>query len=68
MCIRAQHDGEKGLLHSDFINYCWDKKLKRLELNALGRELAKYGITDRQVGTGKQHVWSGITLKGGEAK
>lgn len=34
-----------------------------LELNALGRELAKYGIRDRQIGSDKQHVWAGIALK-----
>jgi hypothetical protein len=63
-----EHMGDKNLLHSDFIKYCWNKKMKRLKLNALGRELAKYGIQDRQIGSDKQYVWSGISLKGGEAK
>ena len=61
-----QHDGDKNLLHSDFIMYCWNKKLKRLELNALGRELAKYSIRDKQIGSDKQHVWSGIALRSEE--
>lgn len=51
------------MLHSDFISYCSQRKLKMLELNALGRELAKYGIRDRQIGSDKQHVWAGIALK-----
>jgi hypothetical protein len=67
-CVVGQeYVGDKNLLHSDFINYCWNKKLKRLELNTLGRELAKYGIKDTQKGSDKQHVWSGIALKGGES-
>jgi hypothetical protein len=65
--VGAQYEGDKKLLHSDFIDYCWQKKIKRLELNALGRELSKYSVRDRQVGSGKQHVWSGIALKGGES-
>lgn len=40
--------------------------MKRLELNALGRELAKYSIRDKQIGSDKQHVWSGIKLKDAE--
>jgi phage/plasmid-associated DNA primase len=66
--IGQEYNGDKNLLHTDFITYCWNNKLKRLELNALGRELAKYGIKDRQIGSDKKHVWYGVSLKGGEAK
>src|SRR4249919_2149116 len=38
-----QYETDKQELHSDFITYCWDKKLNRLEINALGRELSKHG-------------------------
>jgi P4 family phage/plasmid primase-like protien len=60
--VGPEYSGDKNLLHSDFIKYCWNKKLKRLELNSLGRELAKYSIEDRQMGPDKKHVWSGISL------
>jgi putative DNA primase/helicase len=53
--LDPEYNGDKNLLHTDFINYCWSKKLKRLELNALGRELAKYGIRDRQIGSEISH-------------
>jgi hypothetical protein len=33
--------------HSDFIGYCWDKRLNRMEINALGRELSKHGVQDK---------------------
>jgi hypothetical protein len=39
----------------------------RLELNALGRQLAKYGVKDKQIGSEREHVWYGIALKGGES-
>jgi hypothetical protein len=52
------------LLHSDFIDYWWNKKrIKRFELNALGRELAKYGVKDKQMRSEREHVWYGIALK-----
>jgi phage/plasmid-associated DNA primase len=61
-------NGNKKLLHSDFDDYCVKRKIKkRLELNALGRELAKYGIEDKQIGSEREHVWSAIALKDGEA-
>jgi putative DNA primase/helicase len=66
--LGPEYNGDKNLLNSEFISYCWNKKLKRLELNVLGRELAKYGIRDIQIGSDKRHVWSDIALKGGEAK
>jgi hypothetical protein len=57
--------GNKEVLHSDYINYCWAKNYRRLSMNALGRELVKHGIHDAQRGTGKErrHIWSGIVLK-----
>jgi hypothetical protein len=36
---------------------------KGVELDALGREPAKYGIEDKQTGSEKEHVWSGIAPK-----
>ena len=36
-------------------------------LNVLGRELAKYGVKDKQVSSEREHVWSGIALKGEES-
>lgn len=57
-------EGDKGALHSNYIDYCWDKKYRRLTVNALGRKLKKYGIYDAQRGTGKsrRHIWSGVAL------
>ena len=48
----AQYETDKQEAHSDFINYCWDKRLNRLEINALGRELSKHGVQDKRAGTG----------------
>jgi phage/plasmid-associated DNA primase len=42
--VGPEYNGDKKLLHSDYVEYCRNKKLKRLELNAFGRELAKYGM------------------------
>ena len=52
-------------MHSDFINYYWDKKLNRLEINALGRELSKQGVQNKRMGTGNDrvHIWSGLALR-----
>ena len=60
-----QYETDKQELHSDFITYCWDKKLNRLEINALGRELSKHGVQDKRVGTGAEriHLWSGLALR-----
>jgi hypothetical protein len=57
--------GNKEVLHSDYINYCWAKNYRRLNMNGLGRELVKHGIHYAQRGTGKErrHIWSGIVLK-----
>jgi putative DNA primase/helicase len=65
-CVLAKElEGNKEVLHSDYINYCWAKNYRRLNMNGLGHELVKYGIHDAQRGTGKnrRHVWSGITLR-----
>jgi putative DNA primase/helicase len=32
--LGAQYETDKQEAHSDFINYCWDKRLNRLEINA----------------------------------
>lgn len=55
---------EKERLHSDYIDYCWQKGYRRLSLSALGRELKRYGIYDAQRGTGKdrKRVWTGISI------
>ena len=45
--LGAQYETDKQEAHSDFINYCWDKRLNRLEINALGRELSKHGVQDK---------------------
>ena len=63
--LGAQYETDKQELHSDFISYCWEKKLNRLEINALGRELSKYNVHDKRIGTGNDriHVWSGMALR-----
>ena len=63
--LGAQYETDKQEAHSDFINYCWDKRLNRLEINALGRELSKHGVQDKRVGTGSDrvHLWSGLALR-----
>ncbi|HEY7570073.1 MAG TPA: phage/plasmid primase, P4 family [Nitrososphaeraceae archaeon] len=62
--LGAQYETDKQEAHSDFINYCRDKRLYRLEINALGRELSKYNIHDKRFGTGsgRIHLWSGFAL------
>ena len=50
--LGAQYETDKQEVHSNFIKYCWDKKLNRLEINALGRELSKHNIHDKRIGTG----------------
>lgn len=64
-CILGKaHETDKEKLHSDYIDYCWKKNYRRLPMNALGRQLANYGIHDVQRGSGKsrRHLWSGISL------
>lgn len=70
-CILSKDlDGDKEILHADYIEYCWSKNYRRLSINALGRTLTHYGIHDAQrtieVDGKKQrkHVWSGISLIG----
>jgi hypothetical protein len=50
----VQYETDKQKAHSDFINYCWYKRLNRLEINTLGRELSKHGAQDKRVGTGNE--------------
>jgi hypothetical protein len=65
--VGSEYNGSKKLLHSDYDDYCCKNNIKkRLELNTLGRELAKYGVRDKQIGSEREHVWSGIALKDGE--
>ena len=60
----TQYDGKKDEIHSDFIAYCWKRKISPIELIALGRELAKFGIKDKKTtGQKREHVWAGIYLK-----
>ena len=63
--LGAQYETDKQEAHSDFISYCWNKRLNRLEINALGRELSKHGVQDKRVGTGNErvHMWSGLALR-----
>jgi hypothetical protein len=63
--LGAQYETDKQEAHSDFINYCWDKKLNRLEINALGRELSKDGVQDKCAGTADErvHLWSGLEMR-----
>jgi phage/plasmid-associated DNA primase len=63
--LGAQYETDKQEAHSDFIDYCWDKRLNRMEINALGRELSKHGVQDRRIGTGSDrvHIWSGLALR-----
>ena len=58
----VQYETDKQKAHSDFINYCWYKRLNRLEINALGRELSKQRVQDKRAETGNErvHVWSGL--------
>jgi phage/plasmid-associated DNA primase len=35
--VGAQYETDKQEAYSDFITYCWDKRLNGLEINALGR-------------------------------
>jgi P4 family phage/plasmid primase-like protien len=67
--LGSEYIGDKKLLQSDYYDYCTKNNIKRrLELNALGRELAKYGIYGKQIGLEREHVWSGIALNAGKAK
>jgi putative DNA primase/helicase len=63
--LGPSYESDKPELHADYIQYCWDRRLNRLELNALGRELSKFGVQDVQRGSGKSrvHLWGGITLR-----
>jgi P4 family phage/plasmid primase-like protien len=61
--LGPQYEGDKNELHTDFIEFCWKKKLNRLEINSLGRELSKHGVHDKRKGSEREHVWSGITLR-----
>jgi putative DNA primase/helicase len=60
-----QYETDKQEAHSDFIGYCWDKRLNRMEINALGRELSKHNVYDKRTGTGSDrvHLWSGLALR-----
>ena len=46
----AQYETDKQEARSDFIGYCCDKRLNRLEINALRRELLKQGMQDKRIG------------------
>jgi putative DNA primase/helicase len=63
--LGVQYETDKQKAHSDFISYCWDKRLNRMEINALGRELSKHNIYDKRTGTGSDrvHLWSGLALR-----
>ena len=52
--LGVQYETDKQKAHSDFINYCWYKRLNRLEINVLGRELSKQGVQDKRVGAGNE--------------
>jgi phage/plasmid-associated DNA primase len=61
--LGPQYEADKNELHTDFVEFCWKKKLNRLEINSLGRELSKHGVHDKRKGSEREHVWSGITLR-----
>jgi putative DNA primase/helicase len=61
--VGPEYEGNKEELHADFIDYCWAKKLRRLEINALGRALSKYNIRDKRKGSEREHVWSGVMVR-----
>jgi hypothetical protein len=50
--LGVQYETDKQEAHSDFIGYCWDKRLNRMEINALGGELSKHNIYDKRSGIG----------------
>ena len=57
--LGPQYETDKQEAHTDFIKYCWDKRLNRLEINALGRELSKHNIHDKRSGSGDERYTCG---------